>query len=136
MSDGNMTLQELANLLNLTLTEVRTGHPDYKRVFISFEGVQIGKIVIYKDEYQHVNWYSNSPTGPLNALDRIYFCWEQWEHSLQIWSEEEWVEVVKNATEQEAVDFAARLIWRKAHPQKGKKGIKHKNLRSFIPRRY
>lgn len=127
-----MDFRKVAAQLGIDLRIVSTGHVDFKRGFLTYKGIYLGRITILKNEYDHVKWFAGGGTGPLNEYDHVILSWERAERDLPILTDAEWEWVKYKAEEEEALDFQLKTAWRKAHPRKGRKGLKHKNLRCFL----
>ena len=119
--------------LDCTVEVVRTGHESYKRGFIKYSktGCQIGRMVIFNEEFQHIKWYSygHQADGISTRFDFAY------SRDLPIIPLDIWRIVIERAEAAQVKNYEEKLAKRSKlnaiYPKK-RRAIQKGNLGSFI----
>lgn len=88
----------------------RTGSPDWDRGFILSDGVTIGRAVIYKGEYQHIKWYTNTASFLRSSVE-VSVCMDK------VMLDIDYTELEARALAVQQADLKEKLEWRDAHPK-------------------
>lgn len=117
--NGVRRVLELALLTGLTARILKTGHPDYLRGFLTCpQGVTVGRAVIQRGEYSHVNWYA-TPGRELTPYDYWPLSWQCALATGKPLSQATFDKLSAEAQELHLKDYQAKAAWRRANPKAG-----------------
>lgn len=126
-------------LIGHTVNFISTGDLRYVRGFIiSPNGITLGRITVYKGQYDHTKWYWRGE-GFLNSSDYLKYAWEHYLRTQHMLSEEEFDTIVHKAAVLRQADLDAKKQWRRENPltqQQKARGSKRKALQGKDIRRF
>lgn len=96
-----------------------TGSADYVRVFVlDAAGVTLGRITIFKGQYDHIKWY----TGVIEAYNidqrRPTLAWDMLLQSGQVLTDVMWSSIKVQAQRMQEQEIARLKRWREDNPAK------------------
>ena len=128
----NETVEKLSSI-GLKPIAKATGHVDYTRVFIATpDGVQIGRAVIHKGRYSHMNWYGEDERR-LGKYDFYVYSWKYLLQTDKRLTRNIWNSVVKEAKHRAQEEYNSKKAWREANPKYDKNGEIKKRKRLQPP---
>lgn len=118
--------------IGCTINVQNTGHPEWKRGYITHKGVQLGRIAIHGGEYSHVKWYGGNDTSYEGEHSYPIVAFQTFETHSVILSQRAYALAVNYAKLLQEKHYKEKLAARAALPKRKRPSIKKGNLGRYI----